>query len=232
VHSSTQIPGGARGSDAHVGAFFDVDNTLLPGLAIEVRFCRYLWKQGVIGWTEAAHSLWFWIRHVPPFSLHPLRQQNIYLDGKLSAEIDARAQEFVRYEICPRLSSHGLAKLESHRSAGHFVVLLTGSLDFLIAPLARYLNVAAVLCAKPERNLEGYYTGRVLPPLPYGDGKRFLLESFAQEHCLDLKACYAYGDSPGDVETLQLVGHPLVVNPIRGMARIARRQGWPITRWN
>jgi phosphoserine phosphatase len=30
---------------------------------------------------------------------------------------------------------------------------------------------------------------------------------------------------------LQLVGHPLVVNPIRGMARIARHQGWPVTQW-
>jgi len=28
-----------------------------------------------------------------------------------------------------------------------------------------------------------------------------------------------------------LVGYPLVVNPIRGMARTAQRLGWPVTTW-
>jgi len=30
---------------------------------------------------------------------------------------------------------------------------------------------------------------------------------------------------------LEMVGHPLVVNPIRGMDRIAQRNGWPTTTW-
>ncbi|MES4784779.1 MAG: hypothetical protein C4294_01970 [Nitrospiraceae bacterium] len=75
------------------------------------------------------------------------------------------------------------------------------------------------------------YTGHLLPPFPYGEGKRRLVESFAHQQQIDLKHCYAYGDSPGDLEVLQSVGYPLVVNPIRGMARIARRRGWPVARW-
>jgi phosphoserine phosphatase len=51
-----------------------------------------------------------------------------------------------------------------------------------------------------------------------------------QEH-MELKDCYAYGDSPGDIAVLQCVGYPQVVNPIRGMARIARSRGWPIVKW-
>jgi phosphoserine phosphatase len=75
------------------------------------------------------------------------------------------------------------------------------------------------------------YTGRVVPPLPYGNGKRQLLDRLAQDLALDLSACYAYGDSPGDLEVLRAVGHPTVVNPIRGMARVARQRGWPIVEW-
>jgi phosphoserine phosphatase len=41
-----------------------------------------------------------------------------------------------------------------------------------------------------------------------------------------------YGDSPGDLPVLETVGHPRVVNPIRGMVRIARRRGWPILQWH
>ncbi len=86
------------------------------------------------------------------------------------------------------------------------------------------------LAAGPERR-DGRYTGSIVPPYPYGEGKRRLVETFAKETGIALQDSYAYGDSPGDVDTLRLVGHPLVVNPIRGMGRIARREGWRVERW-
>jgi HAD superfamily hydrolase (TIGR01490 family) len=216
--------------DRPVAAFFDVDNTLIPGLATELRFFRYLWRKGMIGSSEAARSLWFLLRRIPPLSVHPLRERKLYLEGKRPADIEPLAEEFVRTIVCPQLSQDGLVTLESHRRAGHHLILITGSLDFLIAPLACHLKVDRVMAAIPERRGDRY-TGHLSSPYPYGDGKRHLIESFASEVGVDLKQSYAYGDSPGDVETLRSVGHPQVVNPIRGMGRIARREGWPITTW-
>lgn len=221
---------GSRATGTNVGAFFDVDNTLIPGLAIEVRFFRFLWRRGVVGAGEGARSLWFLLRQMPPVSLHPLRERKLYLTGKRPDSIETLAAPFFDRVVRPRLSREGLAVLRSHRDRGHHVVLVTGSLDFLIAPLAVHLDVPSVLAAQPERT-GGVYSGRLRPPVPYGDGKRHLIEAFAAEHGLDLAASYAYGDSPGDVDILRLVGHPRVVNPIRGMARIARRQGWPVAKW-
>ena len=217
-------------ADLRAGAFFDVDNTLIPGSAIEVRFFRFLLQRRVIGWREAGRSAWFLLRRVPPVSLQALRERKLYLAGKRPEAIEPLAEEFIAREICPGLSSEGMAALRRHQEAGHSLVLITGSLDFLIAPLARFLNIQAVLAAQPERK-DGIYTGHLSPPYPYGEGKRLLIESFALREGLDLSRSFAYGDSPGDVEALRLVGHPSVVNPIRGMARIARRHGWPIVRW-
>lgn len=216
--------------DRCVAAFFDVDNTLIPGSAIEVRFFHYLRRRGVVGWADAARSLWYLLQHMPPISIHPLRERKLYLEDKRPADIEPLAEEFIRTTVCPRLSQDGLTTLESHRHAGHHLVLITGSLDFLIAPLAGHLKVDRVLAARPEQRGDRY-TGYLSSPYPYGEGKRRLIESFAREAAVDLKQSYAYGDSPGDVETLQSVGHPLVVNPIRGMERIAKRQGWPIATW-
>jgi HAD superfamily hydrolase (TIGR01490 family) len=213
-----------------LGAFFDVDNTLIPGVAIEVKFFRYLFRRGLVGLSESAQSLWHLIRHMPPISLHPLRERKLYLAGKHPMAIEPLATEFVRAEICPKISRDGLAVLRQHQQAGHHVVLITGSLDFLIAPLAAMLNISTVLAATPERLASGY-TGHLIPPLPYGEGKRTLIESLTARENMDLQECYAYGDSPGDVAVLQSVGHPQVVNPIRGMARIAKRHGWPIVKW-
>jgi len=216
--------------ETRAAAFFDVDNTLIPGSAIEVRFFSYLWKRNLVGLSEAARSLWFWSRHIPPVSLHPLRTQKLYLAGKRPSVIEPLAEEFVRKQICPRLPSVGLAALEAHRRAGHRLVLTTGSLDFLVAPLALFLGVDTVLAATPER-VGDRYTGRLLSPFPYGKGKQHMVETFASGNRLDLKESHAYGDSPGDVEVLRSVGYPTVVNPIRGMARIARREGWNIVEW-
>jgi HAD superfamily hydrolase (TIGR01490 family) len=228
--TSSQTANTGTRSNRRIGAFFDVDNTLIPGQAIEIRFFHFLWKRRLIGLREAARSLWYLLRHMPPPSFHPLRERKLYLEGKQPAVIESLAAEFVRASVLRTLSSDGLAAVERHRAAGHVLVLITGSPDFLVAPLAAHLRMDTVLAAIPER-AGGVYTGPLSATLPYGAGKRHLVELFAKETEVVLKDSYAYGDSPGDVETLQLVGHPLVVNPIRGMGRIARRHGWPVAKW-
>ncbi|WP_447600192.1 HAD family hydrolase [Nitrospira sp. Nam80] len=218
-------------TSSNVAAFFDFDNTLLPGQASELRFFRYLWRQGLVGWREVYTSIFELASHLTGASLQPLRERKLYLRGKRPRDIEPLADEFCRQVLCPGLSSMGLARMDQHRRAGHHIILVTGSLDFLIAPLAQWLGIDRVLAAKPER-LNGRYTGDLVPPLPYGEGKRLLISELALHSGLDLGSCYAYGDSPGDVEVLRLVGHPLVINPIRGMRGIARRHRWPVVRWN
>jgi HAD superfamily hydrolase (TIGR01490 family) len=154
----------------------------------------------------------------------------VYLTGKRHADIESCAREFCHAEMIGKLSQDGRARLEEHRQAGHQLILVTGAPDFLIVPLADFLHVPTVFAAKPEQR-DGVYTGALIPPFPYGRGKRALILAHAQEMSLDLTSSYAYGDSPGDRDILELVRYPLVVNPIRGMARTAQQQGWPVTTW-
>ena len=219
-----------RQMQGSVAALFDVDNTLLPGEASEVRFFRFLWRRGLVGWSELGRSVAWLIGHLPPFSLHSLRERKVYLAGKSPSEIEAYAREFCQAKMIGKLSVEGRAKLEAHRQAGHLLILVTGAPDFLIKPLAEFLDVATVFAAKPEQR-GSVFTGALVPPLPYGRGKRELILAHARTMGLDLVNSYAYGDSPGDRDLLELVGHPLVVNPIRGMARTAQRLGWPVTTW-
>lgn len=219
-----------RAAASQVGAFFDVDNTLHPGPSIEERFFFHLWAKGLVGFREFFHSVLFLIRHFPPVTRQPLREHKLYLNGKQPSVIQPLARAFVVDAILPRISPDALKVVEGHRSLGHRLVLVTASLDFLVAPLADWLRVDALVAARPEAH-EDSFTGRLSPPFPYGEGKRTLVERHAREHALDLSRSYFYGDSPGDRHVLGVVGHPRVVNPIRGMARIARQQGWPIMKW-
>lgn len=224
-HSTTALSG-----CRNVAAFFDVDNTLIPGQSIEIHFVRYLWKNGLLSRRVFIDSTFYLLFNILEFSLRPLRERKIYLTDKRPEGVEPLAKWFVRSEICPRLSLKGTAALVQHQQAGHQVALVSGTPEFLIKPLAHYLDVLNVLAAQLETNEDGY-TGRVRSPYPYGEGKRRLLQIFADVHGVDLTQSYAYGDSPGDIQALESVGHPLVVNPIRGMARIARRHRWPTTVW-
>jgi len=219
-----------RRLNSQVAAFFDVDNTILPGQASEVRFFRWLWRRGVVGWPEVRTSFVWLMRHLPSLSLHPLRERKLYLAGKPAQVIEPLGEEFCREQLCPCVSPAAMRAIEEHRRAGHTIILLTGSLDFLIDPIATALQVDQSFAGRLE-HINGVYTGHLVPPLPYGEGKRQVIERLAQDLTLDLSLCYAYGDSPGDLEVLRSVGHPTVVNPIRGMGRMARQENWPIQRW-
>jgi HAD superfamily hydrolase (TIGR01490 family) len=213
-----------------VSAFFDVDNTLVPGRPIELRFFRHLWGCRQIGLAEVFKSAMLVLKGIPRLSLHPLRERKMYLENKSHETIEAIADRFVREWICPRLSQIARQAIDRHRDAGHELVLVTASPDFLITPLADHLKIATVLAATLERRGD-CFTGRVLSPLPYGGGKRMLIERFAQQRGMDLRYSYAYGDSPGDLDALRSVGYPRVINPIRGMRRVAAREGWPVEQW-
>lgn len=219
-----------RSCSVSTAAFFDVDNTLLPGEASEVQFFKWLWRRNIVGWPEVRESCAWLIRHLPTLSFHPLRERKLYLVGKPSQVIEPLGEEFCREELCPRVSPAAMRVLEEHRQAGHIIILVTGSLDFLIDPIAQALQVDRCYAGQLEQK-QGVYTGLLIPPLPYGPGKRQLIDQLAAELMLDLAHCYAYGDSPGDLDVLRAVGYPTVVNPIRGMASVARRHNWPIVTW-
>jgi phosphoserine phosphatase len=52
------------------------------------------------------------------------------------------------------------------------------------------------------------------------------MRSLAQEEGIDLQASYAYSDSITDLPMLEVVGHPVVVNPDAELAAIAEERGW------
>lgn len=221
----------SQASASVVGAFFDVDNTLVPGLSIEERFFFHLLKQKLIGLGDVLDSLLFLLRQMPPISRQPLREYKLYLQGLRPSVIEPLAKKFVEKTIFPRLSSDAVETLKHHQQCRHQVILVTASLNFLVTPLAERLQVDSLFAANPELRND-IYTGRLIPPFPYGEGKRLVAEQYAKEKLVDLSQSYAYGDSPGDMELLKVVGFPNVVNPIRGMKALANREGWPITKWN
>ena len=107
------------------------------------------------------------------------------------------------------------------------VVLLTGSLAFLLLPLKEELGAEWLIATEVGRD-DGRFTGKVQGIHPRGQNKLRLLLDLALAQGLDLGRSYAYGDHIQDLHLFRNIGHPVAVNPSWRLKRQARRHRWPI----
>jgi alcohol-forming fatty acyl-CoA reductase len=213
-----------------IAAVFDLDNTIILGKSVERRFFYRLLREQRIGFREIARMIGFLVRNLPRFSPMLLHTHKLYLAGKSVSEMERLAAQYVTEEIASRISHQALAKLAQHRAANHFLVILTGCPDFLIAPLSQHLKADTIICGRLERRA-GQFTGATFSPYPYGIGKRLLLDQLAATYNIDLTQSYAYADRLSDLEILSAVRFPAVVNAGRRLARIAKACGWEVLHW-
>ena len=73
---------------------------------------------------------------------------------------------------------------------------------------------------------DGRYTGGV-DFYAYGQAKADHVRELAAQRGYRLSDCYANSDSVTDLPLLESVGHPHVVNPDRGLRKVAKLRGWP-----
>src|SRR5438445_12631406 len=97
-----------------IAAFVDLDNTIIPGPAIERDYFFLLWRQGLVGKRDFAKSALWLLRNIPPFSLDPLRRHKPYLAGKPVAAIESQARAFFWETLCPRTSEDARRAIQAH----------------------------------------------------------------------------------------------------------------------
>jgi fatty acyl-CoA reductase len=141
--------------------------------------------------------------------------------------------------LLPTCFPAALAEMAAHRDAGRRVVLVSGGLEVVLAPLAGALGaelLAQRLVAEGDR-LTGRHLGYAVlgesfAPMNQSERKAAALRRHAEATGIDLAASIGYGDSVNDVAMLEAVGTPIAVNPDRGLARIAGERQWTIRRWH
>src|SRR5947207_9321226 len=110
---------------------------------------------------------------------------------------------------------------------GNGNVLVPGTLDFTIRPVALHFGIDEVICNRLEFK-NHIATGRVLTPLLAENEKARSIRDYAAAEGIDLAQSCAFSDSSADVPMLSSVGHPVATNPTRRLRRIALEKNWPI----
>ena len=215
-------------------AFFDVDGTIVSTTIVhyyvQFRSCllpsffRPFW----IAWFALKVVYYFFLDKVSRTRFNRVFYRNYR--GLNAENVKQLAGEQFETYVRSKLFPAALDHIREHQDRGDLIVLVTGSLNFIIQPLADYLQADAALTVQLEE-AHGKFTGELTtPPLSEAEKVR-AIQTFVEQHNVDLAASYAYGDSRADLPMLECVGNPIAVNPSKGLRRIAIESGWEISEW-
>ncbi len=223
------IERGPRGPK--IGAFFDVDRTLLAGFSAAA-FMRDKFSTEGIDLAKTLSSIGGAIRFGLNQTSFPafVEESSGDLVGLREEELTEVGERVFNQRLATEIYPESRALVEAHQRMGHTVAIISSATHFQIDALARELEIEHVLCTELEF-VNGKFTGRVVRPACFGEGKAIAGRALAEKCDLDLSQSYFYTDSRDDLPLLDIVGYPRLVNPDSGLSQIASRNGWPVFRF-
>ena len=210
-------------------AIFDLDNTLLNGDS------DYLWGKflGEIGAVDATayerENERFYreyregrldIMEFLAFSLQPLADNE-------PAQLARWHAQFMREKIEPCITAAAEGLVARHRDAGDTLMIITATNAFVTGPIAARFGIAELIATEPEVR-DGRYTGRVAGTPSFREGKITRLRQWLESHDTALDGACFYSDSHNDLPLLELVDHPVAVDPDETLAAHAQANAWPV----
>jgi HAD superfamily hydrolase (TIGR01490 family) len=216
-------------NSSSIGAFFDFDETLLSVESSRLGF-KYLWERRLISVGFLAKVMvanFFYKRHWMSDETIAATMLRFYNNKRLE-EFQRGAVTFYQEQLKPHLAPNILDRVAQHHQKGHILVLISGSIRYLLEPVAEDLGFHHLLCTDLEIGANGLLTGKAKGPLCLDSTKRVLAEKLAREANIDLAASYAYGNHQSDLPLLKLVGHPHTVEPTDPLRHVALKNNWPV----
>ena len=136
-------------------------------------------------------------------------------------------QQYLNEKIEPIILDAGRKLIAHHQNQGDITLIITATNSFITAPIAENLGINHLIATEPEM-VNGVYTGKVAGTPSYQYGKVERLESWLYDQHQSLAGSYFYSDSHNDLPLLQLVDHPIAVDPDPTLHTFAEQQGWQV----
>ncbi len=218
-------------SGPEIGAFFDLDQTLLAGFSATAFFQERL-LSGRMAPADLAESLLGTLSFAlgrTGFSGLMSATTAAYR-GIAESTLESVGEEVFVKHLATQIFPESRALVRAHQEMGHTVAIISSATRYQVEPMARELGIEHVMCT--ELVVEGgAFTGEVVHPTCYGEGKAEAGRQLAAREGLDLEQSWFYTDSHEDLPLLDIVGRPRPLNPNAKLAQIAKERRWPVRRF-
>jgi len=218
-----------RGAQRVTLAIFDLDNTLIGGDSDHL-WSQFLVEENIVKDADFAER---GSRFHAQYARGEL-DINAYLHyalGPLAGQpMEVLAEwhrHFMRTRIAPIMLPKAGELLEHHRAQGHVLLIITATNHFITRPIADALGVEHLLACEAEI-VDGLYTGEPCGVPTFQAGKVTRLREWLAPRELNLDGAWFYSDSHNDLPLLELVDHPVAVDPDERLQARAETLGWPI----
>jgi HAD superfamily hydrolase (TIGR01490 family) len=218
----------ARTPGPRIGAFFDMDKTLICENSGTLYF-KYRFERGELSRWEVAKGLFAYLQYkagvldITAWTRTAMEE----FAGQSERAMARDANRWFRQCVEPTIYPEAEALVKWHQAQGHVVAIVSGSTRFVVKPLAERLAIRHFLYTRLEAE-HGRFTGRVVEPVCFEEGKIYWLQQLIEEQQIELAKSFFYTDSITDLPLLDIVGHPVVTNPDPFLYREAVRRRWPV----
>jgi len=210
-------------------ALFDLDNTLLDGDS-DHAWAQFLIEEGVLHRDDYnAKNEWFYERYKDgTLDIHEfLDFQLAPIANRPRTQLDAWHGDFMQRMIRPMIAPGAPALIAKHADATTAIVTATNR--FITGPIARELGVPTLIATDIEEK-DGLFTGKPRGTPTFREGKIAAVEQWLARlgHRLGDYESWFYSDSLNDFPLLELVTHPVAVDPDATLRSRALERGWPV----
>ena len=220
-----------RAKPAYRAAFYDLDGTLAD---LNLVHAAVFMLSNLSEWGRRVGSLLSFAARAPRLYLAERNDRRLLnqvlfesLKGVSVDRLFELGEEYCDRVLIKHLYPRAVEMIEANRDVGLEPVLVTGSPDFIVLPLSRYLRITEFAANRLVMS-RGRATGRLAEPVMAADEKAEWCADFAAERGIDLAGCWGYADSYYDLPFLSAMGHPVAVNPDRKLRSAAMSRQWPI----
>lgn len=217
--------------NGQAAAFYDLEGTLVSTNLVHTLAFYARRQQGV--WQTVKKSAET-LAKLPFFGVTDLYSRNVFNEvffqsykGLSQDRLRYFSEELFEEVLKPAIYDGTPELIAQSKKIGQKQIVITGALDFTIQQLMDYLGIDEFKANRLEF-VNGYATGRILPPVMASATKAQWIREYAEREGINLSESFAYSDSISDLPMLSIVGHPVAVNPDFRLKQTALQHDWAI----
>ena len=217
--------------NGQAAAFYDLEGTLMSTNLVHTLGFYARRQQGL--WKTIKKSAGTIVK-LPAFGITDLYSRNVFneyffrsYEGESQDRLRYFSEELFEDVLKPAVFPGTKDLIAQSKKIGQRQIVITGALDFTIERLMDYLGIDEFMANRLEF-VNGYATGRLLPPVMASATKAKWIREYAERENINLSESFAYSDSISDLPMLSIVGHPVAVNPDFRLKQTALQHDWAI----